>query len=95
MYFIDFSKSSIFRWFSKSGRGPQAEIELGWTPPTDPFSRQGSSRSEHGVDIDDDGNDDDDDDGFIWNLLDRPGAQMLCFTTNSRWHSKPFKKHPF
>ena len=26
----------------------------------------------------------DDDDSFIWNLLERPEAQMLCFTMNSQ-----------
>ena len=67
-----------------SGRGPQAEIELGWTPPTEPLSRQVSSGSDYGVDNDDDHNDDDDDYGFIWNLLECPGAQILCFTMNSR-----------
>ena len=62
-----------------------AEIKLRWTPPTEPLTAQGSSGSDYSVDIDDDDNDDDDDDGdgFIWILLERPGAQMLCFTINS------------
>ena len=51
-------------------------------------SAQVSSGSDYGVDIVADDNDDDDDDdgddGFIWNLLEHPGAQMLCFTMNSR-----------
>ena len=53
-------------------------------PPTEPLSRQGSSGSDYGVDIDDDDDNDDDDYGFIWNFLECPGAQMHCFTMNSQ-----------
>ena len=56
-------------------------------------SAQVSSGSDYGVDIGDgDNDDDDDDDGFIWNLLERPGAQMLCFTMNSRLVFKTIEK---
>ena len=55
---------------------------------------QGSSGSDCGDHINDDDNhdDDDDDDGFIWNLLERPEAQMLCFTMNSRLAFKTIEK---
>ena len=54
-----------------------------------------SSESDYGDDINDDDDyddDDDDDDGFIWNLLERPEAQMLCFTMNSRLVFKIIEK---
>ena len=41
---------------------------------------------------DDDNDDDDDDNGFIWNLLECPGAQMLCFTMNSQLAFKTIEK---
>ena len=44
------------------------------------------------IDDDDDDYDDDDNDGFIWNLLERPEAQMLCFTMNSRLAFKTIEK---
>ena len=44
------------------------------------------SESDYGDDIDDDDDydDDDDEDDFFWNLLGGPGAQVFCFTMNSR-----------
>ena len=53
-----------------------------------------SSESDYGDDIDDDddSDDDDDDDGFICNPLERPEAQMLCFTMNSRLVFKTIEK---
>ena len=42
--------------------------------------------------LDDDDYDDDNNDGFIWNLLERPEAQMLCFTMNSRLVFKIIEK---
>ena len=60
-----------------------AEIDPRWAPPTEPLTAQVSSESDYGDDIDDDDDyDDDDDDGFIWNLLERPEAQMICLTMN-------------
>ena len=63
-------------------------------PPTEPLTEQRSSGTDYSVDIDDDDNDDDndDDDGFIWGLLERPGAQMCCFQMNSRLAFKTFEK---
>ena len=57
-------------------------------------SAQVLSGSDYGVDIDEDDNDDDDDgdNGFIWNLLEHPGPQMLCFTMNSRLAFKTIEK---
>ena len=59
-------------------------------------SAQVSSGSDYGVDIgdgdNDDDDDDDDDDSCIWNLLERPGAQMLCFTMNSGLAFKTIEK---
>ena len=56
-------------------------------------SAQVSSGSDYGVDIGDgDNDDDDDDDGFIWNLLERPGAQMHCFKMNLRLAFKTIEK---
>ena len=90
MYFICFSKPSIFHWFQMSGR--RGQLSGGWAqqelildgPPLQSLSVDRGRAGAILIDIeyddgDDDDNDDDDDDDWWWWFMIRDDLCWLVF----------------